>query len=259
MELHKIVKKLEKKMWKIITIEDIGDILDPGQKGVVREDARIHQTVYALKGQGTIISIRNGLYYVADGLCETGEQVVEKYYWDIVKYLLLKEAGKEWMIGGEKSLELAMMDYSLPESLIIYTKDINKKVVLSPKHEILFRTMATGEKHGRTNAFTILKKQSQNILLKKENFTTLGLEASLLDTLTIHDHEEGIGEALVLKFLKRYEGKLERGNFGILVAIRYIRAMNRLREIAKNHGYERLYEISLDVIKKEGGGCFVSF
>lgn len=114
------------------------------------------------------------------------------------------------MIGGEKSLELAMMDYSLPESLIIYTKDINKKVVLSPRHEILFRTMVTGEKHGRTNAYTILKKQSQNILLKKESFTTLGLEASLLDTLTIHDHEEGIGEALVLKFLKRYEAKLER-------------------------------------------------
>lgn len=86
----------------------------------------------------------------------------------------------------------------------------------------------------------------------------LGYEAALLDTLTIHDREEGIGEGLVLKFLKRYETKLERGNFGILVAIRYIRAMNRLRSISKEQGYDRLYDICLDVIKHEGGGCFVT-
>ena len=79
----------------------------------------------------------------------------------------------------------------------------------------------------------------------------MGLESALLDALTIHDHEEGIGETLVLKFLKRYESRLERGNLGILVSVRYIRAMNRLRTIAKNHGYPRLYEIALDVIKKE--------
>lgn len=259
MEIHKIVKKLEKKMWKIITLADIGDILDPGQKWVIREDARIHQTVYTLKGMGTILPIRNWLYFVADGVCMTGEEVVETHYWEIVKYLLSKEVGKDYLIGGEKSLELAMMDYSLPESLIVYTKDTNKKVVLSPRHEILFRTMVTGEKHGRTNAYTILKKQSINTSIHEDGFITLGLEAALLDTLTIHDHDEGIAEALVLKFLKRYEAKLERGNFGILVAIRYIRAMNRLREISKNHGYDRIYDIALDVIKKEGGGCFVSF
>lgn len=32
MELHKIVKKLEKKCGKVITIDEIGDILDPGSR-----------------------------------------------------------------------------------------------------------------------------------------------------------------------------------------------------------------------------------
>ena len=32
MELNKIVKKLQKKNGEIVTIEDIGDILDPGSK-----------------------------------------------------------------------------------------------------------------------------------------------------------------------------------------------------------------------------------
>lgn len=259
MEMHKIVKKLEKKMWSIITLEDIGDILDPGSRGTVRDGTRIHQTVYALKGLGTIISIRNGLYYVGDGVLTTGEEVVEVHYWDIVRMIARQEAGIDWVIGGEKALELIMMDYSIPFQLIVYTKDIAKKVVISPRHEIVFRTIISGEKKQRVNAFGILKKQSQSLDIRKVSFPVLGLESALLDALTIHDHEEGITETLILKFLKRYESKLERGNFGILVSVRYIRAMNRLREITKNHEYTRLYDISLDVIKKEWGGCFVSF
>lgn len=259
MEIHKIVQKLQKKMWKIITLEDIGDIIDPGSRGVVRESARIHQTVYALKGLGTIISIRNGLYYVGDGLLTTGEEVVEAHYWNIVKRIAEDEVGNDWVIGGEKALELIMMDYSIPFQLIVYTKDTAKKVVISPRHEIVFRTIISGEKKQRTNAFGILKKQSQSLDIRKVAFPVLGLEAALLDALTIHDHEEGITEALILKFLKRYEPKLERGNFGILVSVRYIRAINRLREITKNHGYTRLYENCLDVIKKEWWGCFVTF
>ena len=258
MELNKIVNKLQKKNGEIVTIEDIGDILDPGSKWLVRDKARIHQVIYALKWLGTLISIRNGLYYVADGLLHTGQAVVEARYWDIVKMIASAETLKDWVIGGEKALELIMMDYSIPYQLIIYTKDIAKKVVVSPDHEIVFRTIISWEKKQRTNAFSILKKQSQSVDIQKQSFPVLGLESALLDALTIHDHEEGIGETLVLKFLKRYESRLERGNLGILVSVRYIRAMNRLRTIAKNHGYPRLYEIALDVIKKEWWGCFVT-
>ncbi len=259
MKLNKIVKKLQKKNGEIVTIEDIGDILDPGSKWLIRDKARIHQVIYALKWLGTLISIRNGLYYVADGLLHTGQEVVESRYWDIVKMIAREEALKDWVIWGEKALELIMMDYSIPYQLIIYTKDIAKKVVVSPNHEIVFRTIISWEKQQRTNAFGILKKQSQSVDIQKESFPVLGLESALLDALTIHDHEEGIAETLVLKFLKRYESRLERGNLGILVSVRYIRAINRLRAITKDHAYTRLYELCLDVIKKEGGGCFVSF
>lgn len=59
-----------------------------------------------------------------------------------------------------------MMDFSIPYSLIIYTRDIAKRVTISPRHEILFRTMITGEKTSRVNAFGILKKQSASIDMK---------------------------------------------------------------------------------------------
>lgn len=263
MELHKIVKKLEKKMWKVITLKEIADLVDPGARDVVREDARIAQTVYALKWQWVIRAIRNWLYYVCDGILTETEEIIDTYYWDIVRTIISAEVGKDYIIGGEKALELLMMDFSIPYQLIIYTRDTAKKVAISPRHEILFRTMITGEKTKRVNAFGILKKQAISVDIKieskHETLSVFCYEAALLDTLTIHDHEEGIAEALTLKFLKRYESKLERGNFGILVSIRYIRAMNRLRALTKTHGYDRLYLISLDVIKKEGGWCFVTF
>lgn len=45
-----------------------------------------------------------------------------------------------------------MMDYSVPYQLIVYTRDIAKRIAISPRHEIVFRTMITGEKNGRVNA-----------------------------------------------------------------------------------------------------------
>jgi len=262
MEIHKIVKKLEKKMWKIITVQDIRDLVDPGARGIVREDTRVAQTVYALKWQGVIQSIRNWLYYVSDGELDDIGSIIDVHYWDIVRTIVASEVGKDYIIGGEKALELLMMDFSIPYTLIVYTRDTAKKVAISPRHEILFRTMITGEKTSRVNAFGILKKQSTGVDMKieskKESFSVLGYEAALLDTLTIHDHDEWVAETLALKFLKRYEPKCERGNLGILVSIRYIRAVNRLRQIARDHGYTRLYDICLDVIKKEWGWCFLT-
>lgn len=202
-----------------------------------------------------IRSIRNGLYYVSDGELDDTESIIDVHYWDIVRTIIASEVGAYYIIGGEKSLELLMMDFSIPYSLIVYTRDTSKKITISPRHEILFRTMITGEKTSRVNAFGILKKQSTSIDIKidskREILSSLGYEAALLDTLTIHDRDEGIGESLALKFLKRYESKIERGNLGILVSIRYIRAVNRLRQIARDHGYTRLYDLCLDVIKKE--------
>ena len=68
----------------------------------------------------------------------------------------------------------------------------------------------------------------------------------------------GISEDIILRFIRKYEKSYSRKIFGELVSYRYIRAMNRIRSIAKDHGFTLLYEISLDIIKKEGGGCYLS-
>jgi hypothetical protein len=42
------------------------------------------------------------------------------------------------------------------------------------------------------------------------------------------------------------------------VRVRYITAVNRLRAIAKEAGYDQLYRDCLDVIRNEGANCFIS-
>lgn len=83
-------------------------------------------------------------------------------------------------------------------------------------------------------------------------------ELALLDTLVLRDAHTGIDQYLVEKFLKRSSKTLSRETLGALVSLKYITAINRLRSIAQGMGNTPLYEMCVDIIKQEGGGCFVS-
>ena len=113
--------------------------------------------------------------------------------------------------------------------------------------------MKTGKKTLQKNAFRILRSESVRGEIDGEKYMILSLEAALLDTLTIHSHTDGITDSLVLRFLKRHGHELSREKLGMLTTFRYIRAMNRLRELTKRSGYESLYRMTLDIIKREGG------
>jgi len=74
----------------------------------------------------------------------------------------------------------------------------------------------------------------------------------------MRDMENGIDQYLVEKFLKRSSKILRREVLGKLVSLKYITAINRLRSIAKDMNNMPVYEMCIDIIKCEGGGCFVS-
>lgn len=60
------------------------------------------------------------------------------------------------------------------------------------------------------------------------------------------------------KFLSKYPKALRREELGKLVSFKYLKAVNRLREIARDKRYSDAYEKALDVVKREGGNCFVT-
>lgn len=154
-------------------------------------------------------------------------------------------------------MEIHLRDYSIPSRLVLYTRDTQKRIQIG-KYDIHFRTLQTGEKSGTRNMYRILSDMSEEGMIDDVSLRYLGLESSLLDVASLRIHDSGIAEALILRFLERYSSRLSRDALGELVKYRYIRALNRVRSLSKSQGYIDLYENTLDIIRKEGGGCYLN-
>jgi hypothetical protein len=236
--------------------------LDPAEG---RGDAGLrdaYKTASLLKARKVLFPIRNGLYFVTAGRAVAAMEeisIVEDAYWKIVRKVLAEKAG-EGVIAGPKALEIRLRDLSIPDTLIVYTKETNAIVRISDRHTLVLKTAKTGEKSGRKNAYVVFRKMSEAVLVDGVRLRVAGIEHAFLDALTTHkglspdDAEHSVRKA-VAKFAKA----VDRERLGALVACKYLRAVNRLRAIAKESGQAALYEKALDVVKIEGGNCFVSY
>lgn len=151
-----------------------------------------------------------------------------------------------------------MRDLSIPNILIVYTKDYSGILAVTQSNKVVFKTSKTGSKTGRSSAFPVFSKHAETLEIEGVKFKAACIEQAVLDTLTVH---KGIGEAdeyAVSKFLSKYAKTIDRDVLGDLVSCKYLTAANRLREISRGKGHSGLYEKTLDVIKREGGNCFVT-
>lgn len=214
--------------------------------------------LYRLKGNHILTPIKQGLYYVSMSEDTNIEAVIEDRYWRIVKKILSREAGSEYFISGNKALEMLMKDYSAPKKLLVSGKDSTKNLQISGTYSLSIRPITSGKKTGNKNLYTALRKYADTVEVEGEKLRIACPELALLDTLLVRDAENGIDRYLVEKFLKRSSKILRREVLGKLVSLKYITAINRLRSIARNMKNMPIYEMCLDIIKQEGGGCFVS-
>lgn len=75
------------------------------------------------------------------------------------------------------------------------------------------------------------------------------MEISLLEALSVKEHDMGINDFLLQNFLQRNHKKLQKDIFEEIVKYKYIRPVNRLRIIARDNNYEELYQSMLFAIK----------
>ncbi len=152
-----------------------------------------------------------------------------------------------------------MRDFSIPDTLIVYTSNTAGTVRVSDRHSIVFKTAKTGEKTGRKSAYPVFRQFSETLSVDGERVRTAGIEHAVLDSFVVH---KGLGggsnEDVVRRTLAKYRKAFRREALGTLVRFKYLRAVNRLREFAKSEGFDDVYEKALDVVKVEGGGCFGS-
>lgn len=243
-------------------MEDLAEYVDPGfAKGEVGK-RETYKLAYRLKSEGLLLPIRNGLYVRSTDPSRNKTyddlQAVEGAYWRIAKKIITRKCGSNYLIAGPKSLEIRMRDFSIPSTLIVYTKDCDSTVTVSERHKLVFKTAKTGSKTGRNNAFPFFSEFSETFEIDGLKFKTAGIEHAVLDSLIVH---KGISETdtyVVTKFLSRFSKAVRREALGKLVSCKYLTAVNRLREMARDKGDDALYQKALDVVKREGGNCFVT-
>lgn len=247
----KIVNKMLKKWWKIFLNEDIFEILDPEKKPEYK--TKLNKIIYRLKSENIIISIRNWVYLVPEKWDEKLKEIdlIEKYYFKLVKKYITLTAWSDYYISGKKSLEFHMRNYEIPEKIFVVTRNINKKIFIW-NYQIIFKTISWNDKNKKINLFSRLKKMTTSLEIEWTNFKVSNLELALVENAIVNDTFEWIDLNLINKVIKKYSKYFEVENFYYVWELKFIMAFNRLKEISKNID-NKLYLVFLDIIKKNWG------
>lgn len=256
----KIVNKLWKQENSIINIKDIWNIIDPDFSNWNKKHlSEIYKIIYRLKAWNIILPIKNWLYFVSNWKIFREIDIISDYYWQIVAKIVKVETNWNYIIAGNKALEIHLKDYSIQNNLIVYTKDVQKNIKISSEFNLIFKILSPWKKDfNKTYNFNYLKKFWIYREIDYQKFFVAWEELALLDSLLIQNSSRGLDNYLINKFLSKFEKYLSREKLWFLVKYRYISSINRLRVIAKNQKLEKLYLACLDIIKNEWANCFLS-
>lgn len=255
---NKIVNKLCKMESKVLSIFDIWCFINPDFSPTNNQKWKeIYKLIYRLKACNIIIPIKNSLYFVNNKKNYREIDLIDKYYWSILKKLISQYTYWDYYIWCNKALELHLKDYSLPNQVIVYTKDIQKTIKIAKNYTLLFKTIKSWKKHENKNIFNKLILYTKNIEIDGIKFRISNEELSVLDALLVRNNKSKLNNYLIEKFLKKYSRFLSREIMWKLVSLKYITSINRLKKTANKFDEKDLYDKCLDIIKVEGWGCFI--
>jgi hypothetical protein len=120
-----------------------------------------------------------------------------------------------------------------------------------------FRTLISGPKTGRKNLWRTIFDHAVTVEIP-EKIQICGRELALLEALSLRLHDVGVEEANISRFFRSFATTIDRKILGDLTRLRYIRPLNRLRIFARDMGYTELYTMTLEIIRDEGGGCYLN-
>ncbi len=248
---NKIVKKMLTKWWKILFKSDIFEIIDPEKKQ--KNIDKLNKIIYNLKSQKIIVSIKSWVYIIPleEDYKLNKIDLIEKYYFKLVKKYIAYYVWSDYYISWLKSLEIHNKIYSVPNKIFIINRNLNKKIKFWD-YEIIFKTISWRNNWKKINLFNKFKKFIVKKQIEWQEFKISNIELSLLESVIISDSEQFIDLNLVSKTIKKYSKFFNRDIFYEIWKYKYIMAFNRLKELSKNID-ESLYEIFLDVIKKNWG------
>ena len=253
-DFNKIVNKLWKSWWKVMLKKDIFELIDPECKS--ENQSSIDKTIYRLKAEGYVLSIKSGVYIIPDLEDKSLNSVdlLEKYYLKLLKKYIVREVWSHYYISWLKSLQFHMKDYSVPERIYVTTRSLNKKIKVG-NYEIIFKTLSWKHQWKKLNLYSKLSQYHKSITVDDIELKISWLELSLLESALVVDMYEGVDMSILIKAIKKYGSVFDLEIFNEIGKYKYNMSFNRLKEIAKTIDTD-LYKLFLDVIK-QNGGCFV--
>ena len=142
-------------------------------------DPKVYKMVYYLKNRGYLLPLKKDIYFVkSPEQIYTDEQLLDMFYWNVVKQHCKKYVFSDWYVGGIKALELNISSFDAPEEIVIVNnyKQSNEIVMFDKK--IIFKQYNVDDK----KLFKFFQKYTHKLYIKNNVFSVANLELSLLES-----------------------------------------------------------------------------
>ena len=226
-----VVKKISKHRWKLLDVDKlkkiVSDILDDEYT-----DQKMYKMIYYLKNRGYLQSLKKNIYFSKDpDSVYLDQQLLEMFYWNVVKKHCKTYLQSDWYIGGIKALELNISSYDVPEELLVVNRYKQSTEVVMFDKKVMFKKYYVEDK----KLFNLFFKFTHNIYIKNNVFPIANLELALLESLyNTPLLLQGYVNELVKKILRKYKKQLDHKVWDkILLNNKHHSSMNRLYKIAQ--------------------------
>ena len=172
------VKKLLKNQGKIVTIEQLKKMFQESEV-----TSSFYKKIFYLKKRWYLISLKKDLFYVKDPSYEIDrEEIIDKFYWDILYDYVRKNYVNKYFIWWVKALEIRNNNFSIPDKIILvnsYKRDMETLL----KWKKVFNTVYSIKWFDLNKSFKYFQKQTKKVDINWKKFIVANYELSLLESL----------------------------------------------------------------------------
>jgi len=245
--LESLVNKVLMYKWKLITMDTI-----KSQCKMILwswyNSQKVYKMIYHLKNKWYLIGLKKDIFFVkGPDFLISDNDIVDKFYWLLVKKHCSSYVMGKWYIGGLKALELHTMNFSCPDDILIVNEHKQStEVVLFDKKLLCKKYSMKGR-----NLFSSFYRQSERIKIANNVFYIANLELSLLESLYSPDVLSwGYCHDLIRKLVRKQWLHLRLEILAHIVALgKHHTSINRLYDIARSSNPQFAQDL-LTVIKK---------
>lgn len=229
---HTVVKKLSRYENNIIHCDKVKSMI---QQILDHEysDKKAYKMIYYLKNRWYMLSIKKDIFYIKDQESKvTQQEIVDKFYWTIVRNHCKEYLRWPRYIAGIKALELHISNFDQPEELTIVNWEKQSTEILMFNKKIIFKKYASGN----SELFTKLNKFSKKLTIGKYGFQVSCLELAILESLYSPNLlTENYVKEILKKLIKKYSKVIDIAVFWQILRLgKHHSSVNRLYQIAQS-------------------------